>query len=208
MTTDPYASLGAEKIFTLFFVMLGPLKLLGPFARTTKTMSQDELRALALRTGAMAALVAIAGGFVGRAILESWEIPLNVLRLTAGLIFFAVAFQLVLQPYGTAGAEPVAEPGSTMQLVFSMVLTPYGLAIVITQLTLSHATGRTGLVVALLLAIILLDLLAMTFVRRVLRTVGPLLQPLGTILSVLQVALALQVMLVALRGLGVIGGTS
>jgi multiple antibiotic resistance protein len=205
MTADPYAALPAEKIFTLFFVMLGPLKLLGPFARTTTTMSQDELRALALRTGAMAALVAMAGGFVGRAILESWEIPVNVLRLTAGLIFFAVAFRLVLQPYGTAGAGPVGEPGNTMQLVFSMVLTPYGLAVVITQLALGHDTGRTGLVVGMLLAIILLDLLAMTFVRRVLRTIGPLLQPLGTILSVLQVA-ALQVMLTALRGIGVVGG--
>jgi hypothetical protein len=34
MSDTDYAR-GAQKIFTLFFVTLGPIKLLGPFARAT-----------------------------------------------------------------------------------------------------------------------------------------------------------------------------
>jgi multiple antibiotic resistance protein len=86
-----------------------------------------------------------------------------------------------------------------------MVLTPYGIAAVIVLLALSQGTGRTVLIVGLLLAVMLLNLLAMAFVRPVLRAIGPGLQAVGVVLSVLQLALALQVMLGALRGLGVFG---
>jgi len=68
----------------------------------------------------------------------------------------------------------------------------------------SKASGRTALVVGLLLAVMLLNLLAMAFARPVLRAIGPGLQALGVVLSVLQLALAVQFMLAALRGLGVL----
>jgi len=44
----------------------------------------------------------------------------------------------------------------------------------------------------------------MAFARPVLRAIGPGLQALGVVLSVLQLALAVQFMLAALRGLGVL----
>src|SRR5262245_66518308 len=91
--------LGAGELFTLFFVTLGPIKLLGPFARATAALSDAELRAMALRTAALAVVIAIAGGFLGRAMLASWMLPVFTLRLTTGLILFVVAFRLVMQPY-------------------------------------------------------------------------------------------------------------
>lgn len=45
----------------------------------------------------------------------------------------------------------------------------------------------------------------MAFARPLLRTIGPGLQALGVVLSVLQLALALHIKLTALHGLGVIG---
>jgi multiple antibiotic resistance protein len=208
MSEADYA-IEAGKIFTLFFVTLGPLKLLGPFARATASLTEAELRALALRAAALAALIAIAGGFVGRALLESWQIPVFVLRLTAGLILFVVAFQLVLQPYEAAAVAPAPNPAgerpTATKLVIPMVLTPYGIAAVIVLLAMSKGVERTDLIVGMLLAVMLLNLLAMAFVRPILRAIGPgPLQALGAVLSVLQVALALQIMLTALRGLGVL----
>jgi small neutral amino acid transporter SnatA (MarC family) len=206
--TDADYALGAAKLFTLFFVTLGPLKLLGPFFHATATLPADQLRGLALRTAAFAAGIAIVGGFLGRSILANWMVDVFVLRFATGLILFVVAFRLVMQQYEApaAAAAPPAEPPHAMQLVFPMVLTPYGLGALIGLLTLSRGTGRSGLIVALLLLVMLLGLLAMAFVRPILRAVGPVLQVLGAILGILQVALALQVMLAALRGLGVVGG--
>ena len=83
-----------------------------------------------------------------------------------------------------------------------MVLTPYGIAAVIVLLALSKGTERTELVVGMLLGVMLLNLPAMAFARAVLRAIGPALQALGVVLSVLQLALALQIMLTAPRGLG------
>jgi multiple antibiotic resistance protein len=198
--------LGVGKLFTLFFVTLGPLKLVGPFARATAMLTDDELRALALRAAALAALIAIAGGFLGRALLESWQIPVFALRLTTGLILFVVAFRLVMQPYETPAPAlaAAAERPTAGKLVFPMVLTPYGIAAVIVLLVLSHGAGRTGVILAVLLAVMALNLLAMAFVRPVLRTVGPVLWAVGVVLAVLQLALSVQIMLTALRGLGVL----
>jgi multiple antibiotic resistance protein len=202
--------LGIQKVFTLFFVMLGPIKLLGPFARATAMLPGAELRAMAVRITIIATLTAIAGGFLGRALLESWGIPIFALRLTAGLILFMVAFQLVLQPYQPPAASPApgtaVERPNAMKLVFPMVLTPYGIAAVIVLLALSHGAGRTGTIIVVLLVVMLLNLLAMAFVRPILGVVAPVLQAVGAVLAVLQLALSVQVILTALHGLGVLGG--
>jgi len=208
-TSDADYVLGIPKLFTLFFVTLGPIKLLGPFARATAMLTVAELRALSLQAAALAALIAIAGGFLGVALLESWQIPVFTLRLTAGLILFVVAFRLVMQPYETPAPPPTpgaAERPNAMKMVFPMVLTPYGLAAVIVLLALSQGPGRTGIIVAVLLAVMLLNLLAMAFVRPILAGVAPVLLAVGTLLGVLQLALAVQIIVTALRGLGVVGG--
>jgi multiple antibiotic resistance protein len=199
--------LGAQEVFILLFVMLGPIKLLGPFARATASLDEAALRAVALRTTAAGTLIAIAGGFVGRGVLGNWEVPILVLQLAAGLIFFVVAFQLVLQVYepaGPPGAPAGGERPSAMQLVFPLVLTPHGIAAVIVLLALSRGTERTSVIVGMLLVVMLLNLLAMRFVRPLLRVIAMPLQAFGAVLGVLQVALALQIMLGALHGLGVL----
>ena len=46
--SDAGYAIGAQKIFTLFFVTLGPIKLLGPFARATASLDRGRAaRALA-----------------------------------------------------------------------------------------------------------------------------------------------------------------
>jgi multiple antibiotic resistance protein len=200
--------LDAQEIFTLFFVTLGPIKLLGPFARATAALPEHELRSLALQTAAIAAATAVVGGFLSRAILANWGIPPRVLGLSAGLVLFVVAFRLVLQPYEAPASPPpggTSEKPSAMKLVFPLVLTPYGIAAFVTLLALSSGEGRTAMIVGMLLVVMLLNFLVMAFVRPILRAVGPgPLQALGAVLGVLQLALAIQIILGSLRALGVL----
>src|SRR5262245_37839406 len=211
MSEADYA-LGVPKLFTLFFVTLGPIKLLGPFARATAGMTEAELRAMAVRAAGLATLIAIGSAFLGQALLESWQIPVFALRLTTGLILFVVAFRIVMQVYEPPAPHPTpgtpVEPPNLMQVVSPMVLTPYGIAALIVLLVLSQEVGRTGVIIGTLVVVMLLNLLSMVYVRPLLRTVGPVLLAIGTVLGLLQLALSVQIILTALRGLGVLSGAA
>ena len=85
------------------------------------------------------------------------------------------------------------------------MLTAYGIAAVIALLAESDRPERTATILILLLIVMVLDLLAMLYARRIL--VGPtiiVLQVLGAVLAVLQVGLSVQLILEGLRLLGVI----
>jgi multiple antibiotic resistance protein len=86
-------------IFALLFLMLGPIKLLGPFVAATKDCDHVfrfrlATRAFLFSTGA----VSIAAS-LGERMLDNFAIPVLVLQIAAGLILFLVALQAVMQQY-------------------------------------------------------------------------------------------------------------
>jgi multiple antibiotic resistance protein len=204
--------IGPAEIFTLLFVTLGPLKLLGPFAQRTHDIDESQTRQIALRASAIAAVSVVLGGLLGRATLQRWHVEVPAMSLAGGIIFFLVALKQLLEHYEPPrNTTPVPLPPTTgaaaLKLVFPTVLTPYGIAMVIVLLSLSHSTERTLTIVGLLILVMLLNMLAMLFARRILRGYTVIvLELLGAILGVLQVALSIDFILEGLRGLGVIGG--
>jgi multiple antibiotic resistance protein len=89
--------------------------------------------------------------------------------------------------------------------VFPILLTPYGVAAAIALLASSPSAERTVTIFGLLVAVMLLNLVAMWFARQLL--VGPVLvvlQLIGSVLAVMQVALSVQFILTGLRALGVL----
>lgn len=196
-------SLHAMDIFILFFVMLGPLKILGPYLQATRALERDALNALSYKVMAIATVAVFVGGFLGRMLLHNWHIPVPILILAAAIIFFLVALNIVLSQYQQAPASSASTQPGPAKLAFPLVVPAYGLAAVIVLLALSVDHARTLLVLAMLALVMLLDLLAMLLVRHIMRGVGPLiLQVLGVVLGVLQVSLALQIGYVALKMLG------
>ena len=194
--------LDGGQIFTLLFVTLGPLKILGPFARLTRAFEPEQLRRLAWRSAAIAALTLLVGGFLGRALLDGWGIPPPVLQVTGGLVFFLVALGAVLAPYQrVAPATPPETPPSPLETVLPLIVTPYGMAAVIMLLALSSGARRTGLVLGVLLVVMIANLAAMLWVRHLMTPVGVAgLQVLGAVLGILQVALALWILFAGLAG--------
>ena len=79
---------------------------------------------------------------------------------------------------------------AAFRLVFPIVLTPYGIATVIALLAATKDTQRIEVIIALLVGVMVLNLLAMLFARRVMHGVTVVvLQLVGAVLAVLQVAL-------------------
>jgi len=198
----------AAYIFTLFFIMLGPVKLLIPFAKATHSLDIHQLRALSLRAVIAASLISVVGCYIGHVLLANWKIPVPVLMLGAGIIFFLVALNIVLpKPHEGACTEPAAAPPTPtiMQVVFPLILTPYGLAAVIALLSSSADMNRTLTIIGILLANMVLNLLAMIYVRPILKFITPTgMQILFSVLGVLMIGLALQMILSSLSSLHII----
>ena len=198
--------LGLGAIFTLFFVTLGPIKLLGPFAQQTQELDPGTLRSIALRVFVIGLVAVLAAAYLGTALARKWGVSTPALEITAGLILCLVAMRLAMQPYEGARTPPPPLPAApmaaTLRLTFPLVVTPYGIAAVIAVLQSSVEPRRVGAVYLLLVIVLVLNLLAMLFARDLVRApVLLVLQVLGAVLGVLQVGLAVQIIIRALRDL-------
>jgi multiple antibiotic resistance protein len=139
----PMEHLPLVQIFTLLFLMLGPFKIIGPFARLTKGADTALARQIALRAVFLASLALLLAAFLGERILSSYGIALPVLSLSGGIILFLVALQNILkdfEPHHEGVAAPAPTPTVSMALTplaFPTIVTPYGIAAVVVFLALS-----------------------------------------------------------------------
>lgn len=201
---------GAGEVFTLFFVTLGPLKILGPFAAQTRGLEASALRGIAFRVFAISLLALALGGWLGQTLAVKWNVSIPALTITAGIIFFLIALRLVLeqyQPQHEAPPAPLPEKLLTaaLQVTFPTVVTPYGIAALIALLAAASNMVRHETIWAILVAVMVLNLLAMLAARAVMHGLVVLgMRVLGAVLGVLQVALAVQIILRGLHDIGVV----
>jgi multiple antibiotic resistance protein len=220
LITDGYAQVGSElpasrvpalsQVFVLFFVMLGPIKIIAPFALMMRDAEDKSRRKVALHAFAIASLTTLIAAAVGRAILDNWHVSLGALLIAGGVILFLVALRLVLQQYAPT-PEVEAHPSDSaladaaVRLAFPTIVTPYGIATVIIILSVSPNTLYVVGVGTALVGVMILNLFAMLYAREILKVIGIMpLQIVGTVLSVLQVALGVQMILGGLRIIGVL----
>jgi len=201
--------LGLGAIFMLLFVTLGPIKIVGPFAQLTRDADESRMKQIAVRAFVIAVIAVVVGGFVGKTLVENWQISVPALTIAGGVIFFIVGLSLVLEQYQPVHAAPPPLPEAPMaaalRLAFPTVVTPYGIAAVIALLVNSPDAARTASILAILIGVMVLNLLAMLYVRRIMGGVTVMaLQIFGAVLGVLQVAFAVQMILRGLYELGVL----
>ncbi|WP_429819799.1 MarC family protein [Ensifer sp. B1-9] len=200
--TLPAAEFGARKVFFMLFLMLGPIKILVPFVGMTSNWETKFRRRVARRAILFSAGALAIAGFLGRTMLENFEISLPVLAMTGGIILFLVALRTILQQSASATDHtPAPDRAPDLKLAFSplafpTIVTPYGIAAVIVFATLAGGRQAEGLTVAAIVLLILaLDWLAMLFAETILKWIGTSLQVLAVVLGVTQAALGLQIIL-------------
>jgi multiple antibiotic resistance protein len=198
------AVVDASEIFTLLFLTLGPLKTMGPFVKATRGADAALTRKIALMAFAISTVSLFVGMYVGQGILEKWNVSLPALILTAGALLFFVAFRtLVVDWYAPQQVSSESEAPSLRTaispLTFPVIATPYGIAILI-LLVVALPEHQSWILMSLGI-IMVLNLLAMLFARQILRFAGMPLELLGTILTVLQAALGVQMVIVGVRTL-------
>ncbi|MBV8884807.1 MAG: MarC family protein [Chroococcidiopsidaceae cyanobacterium CP_BM_RX_35] len=205
-TSVPPSSLelGPDKIFTYFFVMLGPIKLLAPFVNLTYNTDNSFRRQLAFRAFLFSCIAGVVAALIGQWLLVKWGVSLPALLIAEGIVLFLIALQIVLQQYEPPIKEQSAPSTPSLAtafapLTFPTIITPYGTAALILLLA-ARTTRDDFAVLGIFLTIMVINLLAMLFARQILQLVGlTTLRILGAVLGILQVALAIQMLIAAVR---------
>jgi len=196
-------------IFTTFFMLLGPLKLIPVFAGLTQGADVRFKRSVAIWGTVIAVALCVFVAVVGGVLLSKYRISLEALRISGGLVLLIAALQVIFQKVsptrpssGTPtplqlAATPIAVPG---------IVPPAGVAVILVCTMLAPQFPGTMQAVAICLAIMMmLDFLVMYFIDRIMKTpgLGLVLTVLGSVLIFVQVCLAMQTILNGLKGLGV-----
>jgi multiple antibiotic resistance protein len=198
--------------FIIFFLTLGPLKAIGPFAQVTRGADPILRNTLAWRATLIATIIVLAVAMVGVVILKNWRVSVPAIMIAGSLILFRQASQMIMEP-PTAPAGP--PPTEVRQPPPSLALAQFPLAIPalvtapgITAIVAFMAVAETdwtqkGIVIGLLLVIMALNLLALLNVGLIFQYISPtVLMVVGWVMAVLQAALAVQYLVNALKRLG------
>jgi len=219
-----YGGSGALRgLVPILLLMVGPLKVIPAFLRLTARASEPMRRRIAWNGFLLSTATVLVLALFGYRLLVNFNIPLTAILASAGLVLVLVALRLVLAQYGDddlfgdhhhghddgpekAGAlpPPPENPGLDLvvqPLVFPIILTPYGLAVVITLSALvRELEGSPATLMAILLGIMGLNFLAMVFARPILAVIRPrVLQMLGLVLGIIQLSLGIGLLFTAVE---------
>jgi multiple antibiotic resistance protein len=205
-------TLAWDQILTILFVVFSPLQVVGPFAALTRGTEQAFCRQLAWRATVFAAIGVVVAGVLGQRILLGWGVRYAILLLAGGIVWFLIALFTVLQPYFPMFQRhppSVDEPSLALALTplaFPTIITPYGVATLIILMATMQTPGQQVVLLALIAVMLLLNWVAMIFARLILRRFAILLELIGWVLGVLQVALGLNLIYIALLSLSMVPG--
>lgn len=196
----------------IFFLTLGPLKAIAPFAQLTQGTDPAFRRTLAWRATAIATLIVIIVALLGALVLENWHVSVAAIVITGGIILFCQAFQLIMQPSAVAPPLPQQTPGQTpptmamaqFSLALPALVTAPGIAAIVGFMAIAGGDlTQKGIVFASLLVIMGLNLVTLLNMEAILKHgPSPALKVLGWVMAILQAALAAQYIINGLVRLG------
>lgn len=194
--------LSASEIFLFFFIMLGPLKMLAPFAQLTAAADASLTRRIALRAFAISIVTLLIAGLVGKTMLSKWSVSTSALAIAGGLTLFAVAFRRILDQFSFVEPAPRTSSLPTLAaavspVAFPEIVTPYGIAVLILLLVLLPDKPLT--IVVQLSLVMLLNLVCMWYADKIYKPLALVLGIFGAILGIMQVALGIQIVIFGIR---------
>jgi multiple antibiotic resistance protein len=201
-------------IFILFFLTLGPLKAILPFARVTRGTDPAFQRSVAWRGTAIATVIAVVIAVLAPFVLTNWHVSPPAIIITGGIILFYQALHIVTQtpaisppPAGAEASPPPASPAiAIFPIAMPAIVSAPGIAAIATLAVIGKQDlAREAAVIAILLGVMALNLLTLWNNEAILRHgLAGILPVIGWVLAVLQAALAVQMVIYALRVLEVL----
>lgn len=194
----------ARRIFLLLFLMLGPIKILVPFAAMTSGSDWGARCDLAWRSILFSLAIVVAAVAAGGIMLDSLQISLPALALVGAVILILVAFRTILKPQNTPASPNNTLPVYSLALTplaFPVIVTPFGIAALIVIKQIAAVQEREAAFFLIIAVVLALDLLAMIFAEFIVKWASVPLYIFAVVIALIQAALGLQI---ALRSLAIL----
>ena len=199
-------------IFTIFFLTLGPVKIIAPFAKLTREASPKYRRDVAIRASIIATTVVLLVALLGHNLVVKYQLSLDSLRFAGGVVLLLSAlfntFPHLQPPLEVPKKDLTAIELAITPIVSPIIIPPVGIAAILIFTTIFEQNLWMQLsIVGSLINIMVLNFLAMLFADKIIKVPG-LMQVLllvSIVLNFVQIALAIQVILVGLKNLGILG---
>jgi multiple antibiotic resistance protein len=195
-------------IFTIFFMLLGPVKLIPLFAGLTQGADARFKRDVATRAAVVASVLVVFVALAGGTLVGKYRISIDALRIAGGLVLLIAGLQTIFQkapPSSPRPGTPTALQLAVSPIAAPGIVPPAGVAaILITMMLAPEFPGMEQAIAICLATMMVLDFLVMYYIDLVLKTPGLMivLTMLGSVLVFVQVGLAVEIILNALQGLG------
>lgn len=187
-------------LFGLLFMTMGPIRAVAVFATVGADDKAPGVRRLAARAALLTALAFVLAVFGGTSTLAGWGVSLPVLIISAGVVLLALSLQSLLVPavQSSSSLDPLKLRATT--LVFPGLFPPIAVTIPIIFAAAVPNLRAQLEIIAVGLGIILLNWLLTLRAKRIMRAIGSSpLDILGAVFGVLQVALAMQFIVNAVK---------
>jgi multiple antibiotic resistance protein len=199
---------GILDIITVLLVTIGPLKALIVYATLTATADADFRRQVAIKTVTTAAIVTLVFVLAGEILLRIFHVSLPALKIAGGIILLLFAIGMIMG--GGHGDEEEKPKALSLDiavypLAMPMMATPQGL-VALTAITAAQPNLLwVGVIALIVLAIMALNLACLLSADRIIKAIGPSgLQIIAKVAGVLLTGLAVQLMILGFRDLGLI----
>lgn len=196
-------------IFTIFFLAIGPIKIIPVFGHLTQEFTLSFKRQLAFKSVILATVIAFLLTIIGPSILSQYRISQEAVQMAGGTILLVSA----LNPLFPSSQLPNSQltKSTTTQLVIHLasptIITPFGTAMILLFTMIAvNIQGIDNVIAKSLITIMGLNFAGMFFVDQILKIPGFMetLQIIKPVLTFIQVALAFELILDSLVKLGLL----
>jgi multiple antibiotic resistance protein len=200
-------------VFTILFMLLGPIKVVPAFAAATRGTDAAFKRRTAIYAALFATAICAFIAFSGQGLIGKYRLSPSALMIAGGMVLLVAALKTMFP--GPAGGQVDPEARRTpMQVAMSPLATPgivppAGVAALLILCTYSTRFPGLGPLIATGIAVMMaLDFVAMFFNDALVKLPGLMLvlKLLGSVLVFVQVALAIDTILDGVRSSGLFPG--
>ncbi len=203
-----------SEVILLLLATIGPLKVTIVCATLTADASPEFLKRVAFRSVLIALIVCILFAVLGEAILRLFKVSVPAFQIGGGIIVLLFSLDMVMgskqgsKDGVSSPEEKNAQPSldiATYPLAIPLMASVSGLVAIVSLLAQRDDLGALLFLAGVIVAIMAINYLCLRSCKYIVQAVGPTaLQVVGKIMGVILVALAVELILMGLIGLGLI----